>query len=194
MYLTVSLVAVCNVLRYCAYVTSVDVVIALCIEFVLVVSLYHDGHSNKNVKNWRQMYSEAHLTSLDKFHQVGRHGLWPSLLNPLVIWQTYTFVEVKYSSVENYFVVPWQLLPTVYSINCMFSYILLIFLSGVGDEFSDGCEFYCLCFITARCYAERNIAMACCLSICLWRWGILVIYDMVISAPLKSSDMLALYK
>jgi len=24
----------------------------------------------------------AHLTSLDKFHQVGNHGLWPSLSNP----------------------------------------------------------------------------------------------------------------
>jgi len=27
------------------------------------------------------MYSYAHLTSLDKFHPVGRHGLWPSLSN-----------------------------------------------------------------------------------------------------------------
>jgi len=24
------------------------------------------------------MYSYAHLTSFDKFHQVGRHGWWPS--------------------------------------------------------------------------------------------------------------------
>jgi len=24
------------------------------------------------------MYSQAQLTSLDKFHQVGRHGLWRS--------------------------------------------------------------------------------------------------------------------
>jgi len=45
----------------------------------------YDGHSNENVKKTNAkctVYSWAHLTSLDKFHQVGRHGLWPSWLWP----------------------------------------------------------------------------------------------------------------
>jgi len=55
---------------------------------------------NENVK----MYSYAHLTSLDKFHQVGHHGLSPSRYWPS--WSLFVAVIVKspleYSLCINY--------------------------------------------------------------------------------------------
>jgi len=41
------------------------------------------------------MYSQAHLTSLDKFHQVGRHGLRPS-------WSLFVAVIVEPLYIQAY--------------------------------------------------------------------------------------------
>jgi len=44
-----------------------------------MIATNHDGHSNENVKNKRQTYSHGVRY---KFHQVGRHGLWPFIVEP----------------------------------------------------------------------------------------------------------------
>ena len=53
----------------------------------------HDGHKPWpwRPQQWKrekltplvQLYAYLNLTSLDKFHQVGGHGLWPSLSKPV---------------------------------------------------------------------------------------------------------------
>jgi len=43
----------------------------------------HDGPQTVTTAGRREnLMPNVHFTLLDKFHQVGRHGLWPSLSTP----------------------------------------------------------------------------------------------------------------
>ena len=52
--------------------------------------VYHDGQSNENVKNQRRILLRncqirAIVGQISPRYVFGRHGLWPSLSNPVVV-------------------------------------------------------------------------------------------------------------